>query len=44
MMSKFRNAAQRLSMRSVELVEAGERDGWLDLLTEDADVCAPSGT
>ncbi len=42
-MTAFRNAAQRLSMRSLELVRAGDRDGWLDLFAEDAVVEDPVG-
>lgn len=38
-----RNAAQRLSLRSIELVLAGDRDGWLDLFAEDAVVEDPVG-
>jgi ketosteroid isomerase-like protein len=42
-MTSFRNAAQRLSMRSVELVQAGARDAWLDLFAEDAVLEDPVG-
>lgn len=42
-MTGYRNAAQRLSMKSVELVRAGARDAWLDLFAEDAVVEDPVG-
>ena len=42
-MTKCGNAAQRLSMRSVELVRAGDRDAWLELFANDAVVEDPVG-
>ena len=42
-MTGYRNAAQRLSMKSVELVRAGDRDAWLDLFAEEAVVEDPVG-
>jgi steroid delta-isomerase len=43
MTTQPRNAAQRLSLRSIELVRAGARDAWLDLFAEDAVVEDPVG-
>jgi ketosteroid isomerase-like protein len=42
-MTNFRNAAQRLSRRSVELVQAGDRNAWLDLFDDEAVVEDPVG-
>ena len=42
-MTAYPNAAQLLSLRSVELVQAGARDAWLDLFAEDAVVEDPVG-